>query len=428
MSKGYILYINMNSTKTVHPKLPILQTSDQSYHRIYIIYSYQVTSKSYCQKQFSQYTCPRCNTRYCSLPCYKSHSLRCTESFMRENVMEELQHLQPDVRSKQKILDILKRFHTEDKADIMDEDDSLLSEETIEKVLSGNTSFEDLSAEEKKHFQRAVASGELSKLIKPWEYWWLKPSAKCISVGQDGTQLVKPLVREDTAVSSEDGIDGDPLHDISLGPDSPLPSVSKLSSTGPSPLLAVHLIDIMYSYCYTLRLYNGDWQSDSIGSATVLLSISSVLGQGEQPQTVPEALSHCMEQTCSPAFRHMGGLQFALGLIDDTITLLHLGCPALVCLLCDLRRLIQHTEKDLKSEKPRKSKSSEIKTKLKSAERKVYFIMCWAYEQPQEAWSSIAAIVEAEKSRLVEFVGSKASVPQMKKLQNEGKPLIEEVE
>lgn len=24
-----------------------------------------------CQKQFSQYTCPRCNSRYCSLQCYK---------------------------------------------------------------------------------------------------------------------------------------------------------------------------------------------------------------------------------------------------------------------------------------------------------------------------------------------------------------------
>ncbi|KAM3321507.1 zinc finger HIT domain-containing protein 2 [Capsicum chacoense] len=382
-----------------------------------------------CQKQFSQYTCPRCNTRYCSLPCYKSHSLRCTESFMKENVMAELQHLRPDEGSKQKMLDILKRLHSEDEADIMDEDDSLLSEETLQKVLSGNQiSIEDLSAEEKKHFQRAVASGELSKLIKPWEPWWLKTSAKDISLGQDGSQLIHPLVREDTAVSSEDGIEVDPLHDIPLGPDSPLPSVSKLRASGPSPLLAVHLVDIIYSYCFTLRLYNGDWQSDPIGSATVLLSISSVLGQGGQPQTVLEALSHCMEQTCSPTFRHMGGLQFALGLINDTIALLHLGGPALVCLLCDLRKLIQLAEKDLKSEKPHKSKSSEIKTKLKSAERKIYFMMCWAHEQPREAWSSLAAIVEAEKNRLVDFIGSKTSIPEMKKVQNEGKPLIKEVE
>ena len=100
-------------------------------------------------------------------------------------------------------------------------------------LYAGNQiSFEDLSAEEKKHFQRAVASGELSKLIKPWEPWWSKPSAKYISLGQDGTQLVQPLVKEDTAVSSEDRIGSDPLHDIPLGPDSPLPSVRKLSAAG----------------------------------------------------------------------------------------------------------------------------------------------------------------------------------------------------
>ncbi|PQQ10598.1 zinc finger HIT domain-containing protein 2 [Prunus yedoensis var. nudiflora] len=141
-----------------------------------------------CQKQFSQYTCPRCNSRYCSLHCYKSHNLRCTESFMRENVEGELGQLGPDDETKQKMLDILKRFHSEEEADawwmirlgssclgrakFLIEGllefglGSTLSEETIQKVLSGvQVSFDDLSAEEKKLFQKAVASGELSKMI-----------------------------------------------------------------------------------------------------------------------------------------------------------------------------------------------------------------------------------------------------------------------
>ncbi|GMP96764.1 hypothetical protein CsSME_00045265 [Camellia sinensis var. sinensis] len=354
-----------------------------------------------CQKQFSQYTCPRCNTRYCSLQCYKSHCLRCTESFMRENVVEEMRQLQPDDENKQKMLDILKRFHSEEEMDNMDEDDSTLSEETIQKILSGyEISVDDLSAEEKKHFQRAVASGELSKLIEPWEPWWLKPSARTISLSREGTRLVQPLAKQET-----------------------------LSSTEPSPLLAVHLVDIIYSYCFTLRLYNGDWQSDPIGSATVVLSVSSVLGQGGQPETVLEAVSHCLEQTCSPAFRHMGGLQFGLGVLDDVISLLSLGGSALVCLLCDLQRLIQAAEGELKSEKPRKSKKSEMRGKLKLAERKVFFILCWVHEQPGEAWSSLAAIVEAEKSSTMEFGGSKGVNLRMEsKVETRGKALIEEVQ
>ncbi|KAL2527765.1 HIT-type Zinc finger family protein [Abeliophyllum distichum] len=144
-------------------------------------------------------------------------------------------------------------------------------------------------------------------------------------------------------------MEGNQLHDIPPGPETPLPPASKLSTAGPSPLLAVHLIDIIYSYCFTLRLYNGDWQSDALESAMVLLGVSYVLGKGGQPETVLEALLHCLEQTSSPSYRHMGGLQFGLGLLDDVISILYLGGAALVCLLCDTQRLIQAAEKELKS-------------------------------------------------------------------------------
>lgn len=288
-------------------------------------------------------------------------------------------------------------------------------------MSGGQISFEDLSAEEKKLFQRAVASGELSKLIEPWDPWWLKPSARTISLSKEGCQLVQPL-KEDIGISNQ-------THDVPPGPDTPLPPLSKLSSIEPSPLLAIHLVDIVYSYSFTLRLYNGDWQADAIGSAMVVLSISSVLGQGGQPETVSEALCNCLEQTCSPAFRHMGGSQFGLGLLDDVITLLSLGGSALVCGLCDLQRLIQAAERDLKLEKTRDSKKVETKRKLKSAERKVYFMMCWAQEQPREAWSGLAAIVNAEKSAAMVYVGSKRGPMRVEDgVKNRSKALIEEVQ
>ncbi|KAL0296394.1 UNVERIFIED_CONTAM: hypothetical protein Sradi_6691500 [Sesamum radiatum] len=298
---------------------------------------------------------------------YKSHSLRCTESFMRENVMEELQQLQPDEQSKSKMLDILKRFHEEEETDSLDEEesDSSLSEETIQKILSGGQiSFDDLSVEEKKRFQRAVATGELSKLIEPWDPWWFKPSAKNISLSFGGTQLVRPIVKEGLGTSSENGVESDRWHDIPPGPETPLLPVSKLTASAPSPLLTVHLVDIIYSYCFTLRLYNGDPKSDPLESVMVVLSVSSVLGQGGQPETISEALLHCLEHTCSPTYRHMGGLQFGLRLIDD----------------------------------------------------------------PSEAWSSLAAIVNTEKSSAVVFADSKKSTLRMQeKTERSGKPLIKEV-
>ncbi|KAF7825524.1 zinc finger HIT domain-containing protein 2 isoform X1 [Senna tora] len=377
-----------------------------------------------CQKQFSQYTCPRCNSRYCSLHCYKSHSLRCTESFMQENVVQELQQMQPDDESKHKMLDILKRFHSEEVSDSMDEDYQTLSEEIIEKVLSGvEVNFDDLSMEEKKRFQRAIASGELSKMFKPWDPWWLKPSARNISLSKEGTQLVQPLSNEEV----QDDIENDESDEIPRGPETPLPPVSTLSSREPSPLLTVHLVDILYSYCFTLRLYNGDWRSDALGSSMVALSVSSVLGQGEQPETVLEALSHCLEQVCSPAYRHMGGLQFGLNLIDDVISLLSLGSSALVCALSDMQRLVQAGEKELKLSKPRKLRRDEIRSNLKMAERKIYFIMCWVHEQQEEAWPSLAAIVRAEKTSVMEFDWSNRAEKMNSKVKTKGKCLIEEI-
>ncbi|QCE15421.1 zinc finger HIT domain-containing protein 2 isoform X1 [Vigna unguiculata] len=377
-----------------------------------------------CQKQFSQYTCPRCNSRYCSLQCYKSHSLRCTESFMKENVVQELQQMQPDEQTKNKMLDILKRFHSEEE---MDEDsfaDSTLSEETMEKLLSGQEiSFDDLSLEEKKQFHRAIAYGELSKMIKPWDPWWSKPSARKIRLSSEGTQLVQLLPEKELP----DDIVGEEFSEVPAGPETPLPPLSSLSSREPSPLLTVHLVDILYSYCFTLRLYNGDWRSDALGSVTVVLSLSSVLGQGAQPETVLEALSHFLEQVCCPAYRHVGGLQFGLSVIDDVISLLSLGTSALVCALCDMHRLIQEGEKEARSERPRKSRRDGIRRTIKLAERKIYFIMCWVHEQPEEAWSSLAAIVRAEKTSAMQFQWSNKAEKLNNKAEAKGKRLIEEI-
>ncbi|XWS61554.1 hypothetical protein CRYUN_Cryun07bG0135200 [Craigia yunnanensis] len=103
---------------------------------------------------------------------------------------------------------------------------------------------------------------------------------------------------------------------------------------------------------FTLGVYNGDWQSDTIGSAMM-------------PETVQEALSYCLEQTCSPAYSHIGGLQFGLALVDDVASLLSLGGPALICMVYDLQKMILAAERELKPEKQRKLRKSEIKTKLK---------------------------------------------------------------
>lgn len=375
-----------------------------------------------CQKQFSQYTCPRCNCRYCSLECYKKHSNRCTESFMRENVMEELQQVQAEEETKRKMLDILKRFHEEEKEEEEACDDSMLSEETIQKVLSGKeVKLEDLSLQEIKQFREAVASGKLSRMIEPWTPWWTKSTAKIIHLRPDGTQLVRPLYEK------EEDTGEDSCNDIPAGPESPLPSLSQLTRTNPSPHLVVHVVDIIYSYCFTLRVYNGDWQCDSIGAAVMVLNISTVLGDDGRPETVLEALGGCFERSCSPTYKDVGGYEFAMGLVDDVITLLSLGSEALICLLSDLQRMLQAGERMLSSEKMDKTKTRNMNQKLRSAERKVYFLMCWVHEQPTEAWRSLANLVDVAKASLQELGSSSKTLKPQAKNVPKRKVVIEEV-
>ncbi|KAG2550998.1 zinc finger HIT domain-containing protein 2-like isoform X2 [Panicum virgatum] len=344
-----------------------------------------------CQKQFAQYTCPRCNSRYCSLPCYKGHSLQCTESFMRENVMDELKQMQPEDESKKKMIDILKRLHLEEEMDSDGEDGEEIK-------------IEDLSDDEVKRFRRALASGELSKMIEPWTPWWKKPSARLITLSPDGSQLIRQVREEDTATSGP-MTDQEPvtINEIPEGPESPLPALKQLTRAEPSPLLAVHLVDILYSYCFTLRLYNGDWHSDPLGASTVALSMSKVMGEDAKPETVPEALTACIEETCSPAYRHTGGFRFAIGLLDDIISILSLGHNVLVCALSDFHRLIEAGKSMLKVEKVGKTESAQSSSKLRGAARKLFFMTCWVHEQPEEAWPPLARIVEVQKASLEEL-------------------------
>lgn len=265
-------------------------------------------------------------------------------------------------------------------------------------------------------------------MIEPWDPWWTTPSARTITLSREGAQLVQAIPEREDSPSPEFESQAKQASEIPRGPESPLPPLRQLSSAEPSPLLTLHLVDIIYSYCFTLRFYNGDWKSDPSGSASVALSISSVLGRPEKPQTLMEALSYCLEQTCSPTYKHTGGLQFGLGLVEDVVDLLTLGRGALLCLLSDLRRLIQAGIKEVKSETSQNLGSRGVKNKLKLAERKIYFVMCWVNEQPGEAWLSLAALVRAEKASALEYSRVCVSTKAQKNPESSNKVLIEEIE
>lgn len=49
---------------------------------------------------------------------------------------------------------------------------------------------------------------------------------------------------------------------LPAAPQTPLPLLTSLTKAIPSPLLQWQLLDVLYAYCFLMRLYNGDPESD----------------------------------------------------------------------------------------------------------------------------------------------------------------------
>ncbi|KAI5079713.1 hypothetical protein GOP47_0005192 [Adiantum capillus-veneris] len=297
----------------------------------------------------------------------------------------------------------------------------ILSEATLNKLAAGmDLQLGDLSAEEEKAFLRALAAGEFSHMIKPWEPWWLSPFASKIVLTKDGNRVAQPLEHSDKDESD--------LFDVPPPVDSPLPPLRDLTTKSPSPLLGIHLVEVLYSYCFTLRFFNGDWTCDTYVAAWTCLSVSRVLGSSACPETLSEALNDCFVTICSPYFKSAGGLKFALALLDDVLALLHVERPGVICALADLHRMLEKAVKDVKegASDPatgRQKTKACTSSQLKAACKKVFFLSCWANEQPSEVFSTQALIVENEKGQLMETQESKTS----EVVTDAGRPLVEEV-
>ncbi|CAL8462874.1 g2408 [Coccomyxa elongata] len=316
-----------------------------------------------CLTQFAKYTCPRCHLQYCSLNCYKKHGDRCTEGFYNENVEKQLRQTTTSDQEKRKMMEILQRFNESDEmlpgAEMSEEGEESGAEEGAEEGLSAETLAKlmaqieqgqdveiqesDLSPQDLAAFERAVTSGSLARLVTPWQPWWRTQEAAQISLSTAGTRIIY-------AQSAHEESAG-PLNDIGAippPPSTPLPLMATLSKAQPSPLLRWQLVQILYSYCLTMHMYNGDWTSHPQGAAITAMEASAALG-GHQDSAAPsaasppasaaEAVLECLARTCHPSLCGPAGRRFAVPTLDDVQVLLRCGRPAIVCALTDLRRL-----------------------------------------------------------------------------------------
>ncbi|KAH9840290.1 uncharacterized protein C8Q71DRAFT_805910 [Rhodofomes roseus] len=82
-----------------------------------------------CRRQFSRYTCPKCNIPYCSLTCFRSEThAGCSESFYRKEIESDVRgNASKTAEQRMKTLELLKHFEEDSMNDDvlgLDADDS----------------------------------------------------------------------------------------------------------------------------------------------------------------------------------------------------------------------------------------------------------------------------------------------------------------
>ncbi|KAI0352088.1 hypothetical protein OH77DRAFT_1409888 [Trametes cingulata] len=217
-----------------------------------------------CRRQFSRYTCPRCNIPYCSLVCFRSEKhANCSESFYRKEVELDVKSApSASVEEKRRMMDLLKRFEEDSldespllaDSDNEDEDDADDLHRRLQNIDLDSASYEELWAAltpaEREKFLRAIndPNSELAQQLLASEElerervdpWWEAPAD------------AEP---EDSSASSSGATarrhgSKPPIMSI------PEPLIKQSSNNALSgPLLLYNICAVVITYAYIIRYF-----------------------------------------------------------------------------------------------------------------------------------------------------------------------------
>ncbi|XP_071540500.1 zinc finger HIT domain-containing protein 2 isoform X2 [Panulirus ornatus] len=216
----------------------------------------------------SQYTCPRCNALYCSSKCYKHQShAQCSERFYQDMVEQELHSGKVSEESHKKMMEILQHLKTGDtvmgdEGETLDSDDEEDEEDLAVRMADvdlndSETVWKKLTEEERQEFRELVNKGGFEHLIPPWNPWWeqqvprvqeIKPGGECMP-----------------------GYDAGCPEIIEVSP------FSEMMKSSPSPCIPFNILNVIAAYAWTVRLFNGDHQENSLDATEAILVLSTVL-------------------------------------------------------------------------------------------------------------------------------------------------------
>ena len=211
--------------------------------------------------------------------------------------------------------------------------------------LSAEATFNRLPACLQSDFENALKKGRLRRLVSVWTPWW---------VSTDSVDSALPV----------------------------LPSANTLGVEPQAAVIHAHkdiiftVADILCAYCHTMRLCNGDWQSDPCYAADRIYEKCVTLRKSAKLGGIAEVGV---------------GETFEVGVLQDLEALLMTGDNAVARALGDVMELYKNAMKGMPKGERRRT--------AKNAVRKLGFVTAWALGQEEKTWTELAREVLKEISR-----------------------------
>ncbi|KAG8176164.1 hypothetical protein JTE90_012954 [Oedothorax gibbosus] len=321
----------------------------------------------FCKSGSGIYTCPRCSKKYCSSYCYKCRAhADCSEAFYKSWVEESLQAKSCDPTDRENMLRILKEFEAASVEDAEDDCEPSMEERfaslNIDKA-GEDVIWQHLSQEEKANFKAFIENEKnIEAIVSIKRHWWTKKTLSLVTDDESSASIV------------EDDVAPRPPYPLSTK------KLSELTSATPSNCIQNNLVNVLYSYAYLCRLYNGDLR-DFLGEVVDLLfTLSPVLSEGYNYSSLEESLQDSIRKIMESDSKNPVG--YVKSIVTDIEAILQgptngKASTFVLCALHDIKLLFL----ELKDEYKDKSKHDKsLKRRLLLVVKKIEYFMSWSLE------------------------------------------------
>ncbi|CAJ1954405.1 unnamed protein product [Cylindrotheca closterium] len=380
-----------------------------------------------CKNKQSRYMCPRSQITYCSVACFQQLPSSSTEAFY-ENRAQSILQLETK-EHEEGTLRMLNRQYQQQRADEEagvekeEEDDVDLKElkELLSMVMTMNEEHdgnEDDSKRETnaKHslekllssmspslraaFERDLQNGNLQNLaLQEWHPWWRREFGNGNSDGMEesGEEIIAVSNVQPTKTLDERLLK--------------IPNFNQLSKK-PNPQLLFHVLDIVYSYCWTLRLFHGlsniiapksvisnSQDSPASEAVTTFLSHSEVLYQQGRHQysSLEEVLIKCT----AASTKAKDECNTNWNVLVEDCSLIFSSRRSVARSLVEAIDMIQAAVQDCKKQRKEKGPEYQIEQQiqtLRKVRKKLVFLVAWTKQAAElEGQDDISISIQIEE-------------------------------